>query len=224
MFFAHLVQFSLSSFSCLFCLIHFLYRQKSNNIADVLLRYKEGHKKSWVKPAATSAASATALNIIQATGNKASASIVEAIGQGQAEAVRTVVGAPTLSTQLPVLSSHCPGWVCFAEKTQPQAIPYMSSVKSSQQIMGTLLKDICLNKKLLPAGDGASAGADTPAKEATNGVFFVCIQPCFDKKLEASRLVRIKCLIFCLTLYWSCLNFCCSLFFCVQLGLLPRRY
>jgi hypothetical protein len=208
-FLAHLVKFSLSSFACLFYLFQFLYRQKCDNIpfwCDVLLRYKEGHKKSWVKPAATSAASATALNIIQATGNKASASIVEAIGQGQAEAVRTVVGPPTLSTQLPVLSSHCPGWVCFAEKTQPQAIPYMSSVKSSQQIMGTVLKDICLNKKLLPAGDEASAGADvnaTPAKEATNGVFFVCIQPCFDKKLEASRLVRIICLFFCLTLYWS---------------------
>jgi hypothetical protein len=42
---------------------------------------------------------------------------------------------------LPVLSSSCPGWVCYAEKTQGAAVlPYLSTVKSPQQIMGTLLK------------------------------------------------------------------------------------
>lgn len=42
---------------------------------------------------------------------------------------------------LPVLSSSCPGWVCYAEKTQGASVlPYLSTVKSPQQIMGTLLK------------------------------------------------------------------------------------
>jgi iron only hydrogenase large subunit-like protein len=42
---------------------------------------------------------------------------------------------------LPVLSSSCPGWVCYAEKTQGASIlPFLSTVKSPQQIMGTLLK------------------------------------------------------------------------------------
>jgi hypothetical protein len=50
-----------------------------------------------------------------------------------------------LQTHLPVLTSHCPGWVCYAEKTSPQAIPYMSTVKSAQQIVGTIVKNLILS-------------------------------------------------------------------------------
>lgn len=73
-------------------------------------------------------------------------------------------------TQIPVLSSHCPGWVCYVEKSQPQAIPFLSTVKSAQQIMGTVVKQ-CMGG----------------VREEE--VYFVSVQPCFDKKLEASRLV-----------------------------------
>lgn len=41
----------------------------------------------------------------------------------------------------PLLASACPGWICYAEKTHGELLPYISNVKSPQQIMGTLVKD-----------------------------------------------------------------------------------
>ena len=79
------------------------------------------------------------------------------------------VGAPSVPLTKPMIVSSCPGWVCYAEKTQPQSIPYLSSVKSSQQILGHVIKNHIHEK-------------------SRRGVFLVSIQPCFDKKLEASRL------------------------------------
>lgn len=36
-------------------------------------------------------------------------------------------------TDLPMLASACPGWVCYAEKTHGDyALPYISTVKSPQ--------------------------------------------------------------------------------------------
>ena len=48
------------------------------------------------------------------------------------------------ANELPLLSSSCPGWVCFAEKTAHQAVDYLSSVKSPQQILGSLLSTVTL--------------------------------------------------------------------------------
>jgi iron only hydrogenase large subunit-like protein len=40
-----------------------------------------------------------------------------------------------------MLASACPGWVCYAEKTQAATVlPHISSTKSPQAIMGTLVK------------------------------------------------------------------------------------
>ena len=45
------------------------------------------------------------------------------------------------SAPLPVLSSTCPGWVCYAEKVHGAAVTaHLSAVKSPQQIQGTLVK------------------------------------------------------------------------------------
>ncbi|KAJ7383618.1 hypothetical protein OS493_026804 [Desmophyllum pertusum] len=42
---------------------------------------------------------------------------------------------------IPMLASACPGWVCYAEKTHGSYIlPYISTTKSPQQIMGSLVK------------------------------------------------------------------------------------
>ena len=47
-----------------------------------------------------------------------------------------------------ILSSECPGWICYAEKIIGQwIIPFCSQVKSGQQIMGNLIKNI-LSKSL----------------------------------------------------------------------------
>lgn len=76
--------------------------------------------------------------------------------------------------KLPLICGACPGWICYAEKTQPQLIDNLSRVKSPQQIMGTLTKYFfpskLLNQSISPAH-----------------IFHVTVMPCYDKKLEASR-------------------------------------
>lgn len=43
--------------------------------------------------------------------------------------------------KLTVLSSSCPGWICYAEKSHGSFIlPYISKVRSPQQVMGSLVK------------------------------------------------------------------------------------
>ena len=79
--------------------------------------------------------------------------------------------SPTGKPATPILTSSCPGWVCYAEKTHPYVLPHISRVKSPQALMGTLLKTT-LSRKL-----GIS-----PAR-----IWHLAIMPCFDKKLEASR-------------------------------------
>lgn len=74
-------------------------------------------------------------------------------------------------TALPMLASACPGWICYAEKTQPNAIPFIDTTKSPQQIAGSLVKHFVSREHGIPATD----------------VYHVAVMPCFDKKLEASR-------------------------------------
>ena len=80
--------------------------------------------------------------------------------------------APTPSQpRKPILTSACPGWICYAEKTHPHVLPYLSRLKSPQALTGTLLKTV-LSKRL-----GISP----------NSIWHLAVMPCFDKKLEASR-------------------------------------
>ena len=80
-------------------------------------------------------------------------------------------GAYTTRPRKPVLSSACPGWICYAEKTHPHVLAHLSRLKSPQALTGTLLKTI-LSKQV---------GVD-PSR-----IWHLAIMPCFDKKLEASR-------------------------------------
>lgn len=64
------------------------------------------------------------------------------------------------------------GWVCYAEKTHGSlVIPHISTTKSPQQIMGSLVKDHL-----------ACELGRTP-----DSIYHVTLMPCYDKKLEASR-------------------------------------
>ncbi len=45
------------------------------------------------------------------------------------------------SGALPMLSSARPGWVCYAEKTHGEILPFIAATKSPQQVMGTLVKE-----------------------------------------------------------------------------------
>jgi len=72
----------------------------------------------------------------------------------------------------PILTSACPGWVCYAEKVHGSWIlPFISQVKSAQQIMGSIVKTH-LSEKL---------------KTLPSDIYHITVMPCFDKKLEASR-------------------------------------
>ena len=42
---------------------------------------------------------------------------------------------------LPMLASACPGWVCYAEKAQGDMLPMLSQARSSQAMMGGLVKE-----------------------------------------------------------------------------------
>jgi cytosolic iron-sulfur assembly component 3 len=73
---------------------------------------------------------------------------------------------------LPMLSSACPGFVCYAEKKYgSEVIPHISTVRSPQQIMGSLVKRVAAPRRGI----------------APESVYHVAIMPCFDKKLEAAR-------------------------------------
>ncbi|XP_036316106.1 cytosolic iron-sulfur assembly component 3 isoform X2 [Pipistrellus kuhlii] len=64
------------------------------------------------------------------------------------------------------------GWICYAEKTHGSAvIPYISTARSPQQVMGSLVKDFFAQLQHV-----------TPDK-----IYHVTVMPCYDKKLEASR-------------------------------------
>ncbi|KAF7884332.1 uncharacterized protein EAF02_004668 [Botrytis sinoallii] len=88
---------------------------------------------------------------------------------GAEEVIASMNGAE--ETKKPILTSSCPGWVCYAEKTHPHVLPHLSRMKSPQALMGTLVKTT-LSRKL-----GIS-----PER-----IWHVAVMPCFDKKLEASR-------------------------------------
>ena len=75
------------------------------------------------------------------------------------------------NSNLPMMTSSCPGWVCYVEKSQPHLLPYISSIKSPQAIMGTLIKQFWHLK--MP--------------ESQESIFHVTVMPCYDKKLESAR-------------------------------------
>ena len=116
----------------------------------------------------------------------------------------------------PLLASACPGWVCYAEKSIPEAIPLLSSLKSPQQVTGSLIKHLLSSfssapllssaidslatattatassvdavRHILPwSSSSSSSGSDRPRPVPANEIYHVTIMPCFDKKLEASR-------------------------------------
>jgi len=72
---------------------------------------------------------------------------------------------------MPQFTSCCPGWVNFVEKRYPEIIPYLSTCKSPQMMMGATVKNHYA--KL--------AGIDK------KDLYVVSIVPCLAKKHEADR-------------------------------------
>ncbi|KAK4551803.1 Cytosolic Fe-S cluster assembly factor nar1 [Recurvomyces mirabilis] len=88
-----------------------------------------------------------------------------------ADEAQQALDTPSDDLKRPVLTSACPGWICYAEKTHPYILPHLSKLKSPQALTGTLLKSV-LSKTLGVRPDQ---------------IWHMAIMPCFDKKLEASR-------------------------------------
>ncbi|CZT48083.1 probable Cytosolic Fe-S cluster assembly factor NAR1 [Rhynchosporium secalis] len=97
--------------------------------------------------------------------------VMQSMIAGEGNANGDEAGSATKQPKKPILSSSCPGWICYAEKTHPHILPHLSRLKSPQALMGTLLKTT-LSRKLGISPDR---------------IWHVAIMPCFDKKLEASR-------------------------------------
>lgn len=90
----------------------------------------------------------------------------------QREFIQRYKSKDTQPGSLPMLSSACPGWICYAEKTHGDYIvPYLSTTKSPQAVMGSLVKNY-FSKKM---------------GKLPNQIYHATVMPCFDKKLEASR-------------------------------------
>lgn len=81
-----------------------------------------------------------------------------------------LLAAEEVSPKKPILTSACPGWICYAEKTHPHILPHLSRLKSPQALAGTLLKSVLARYGVPPSR-----------------IWHLAVMPCFDKKLEASR-------------------------------------
>ena len=73
--------------------------------------------------------------------------------------------------ELPLITSCCPSWVDFMEKFHPDMIPYFSSCKSPQAIVGALSKTYYAKKSRIDQSK----------------IFVVSIMPCTAKKYEITR-------------------------------------
>ncbi|MFO8067764.1 MAG: NADH-dependent [FeFe] hydrogenase, group A6 [Bacteroidales bacterium] len=72
---------------------------------------------------------------------------------------------------LPMITSCCPGWVKFAEEFYPDLLPNLSTCKSPQQMMGSVIKSYWAEKTGNKAED----------------IYSVSVMPCTAKKFEAQR-------------------------------------
>lgn len=67
--------------------------------------------------------------------------LVDAGYQPSDVASEMLTGLPPSSSPLPCIVSSCPGWVVYCEKTQgAKILPYLSSARSEQSVMGTVIK------------------------------------------------------------------------------------
>lgn len=123
---------------------------------------KFGNGFTWVLDTNVARQAALVLGADEVLGGIAKGSSIGGGGGG---------GTTATGPARPVLSSACPGWVCYAEKTHPHLLPHLSAVKSPQALMGTMLKTTLSRKLGIPA----------------SRIWHLAVMPCFDKKLEASR-------------------------------------
>lgn len=95
------------------------------------LQAKKRHKVKWERPDTSLALSAAVTEMVESKDH-----VVRDDGW-----LRVITeSAADVPRSLPVLCSECPGWVCYVEKTSPEAIPYLSNVKSGMATTSWLSK------------------------------------------------------------------------------------
>jgi iron-only hydrogenase group A len=72
---------------------------------------------------------------------------------------------------LPMITSCCPGWIKHAEQSYPDFIPNLSSCKSPQQMLGSVIKSYWAEKEGI----------------APENIFVASVMPCTAKKFECDR-------------------------------------
>lgn len=105
-------------------------------------------------------------------------------------------------SNLPMIISHCPGWICYSEKSlNSSVIPLLSKVRSAQQLQGILVKTLTLEiynqllfiYKFRLKNVNRAARSTKPMFTQDDcfirqaDIFHVTIMPCHDKKLESTR-------------------------------------
>ncbi|POM85561.1 Iron only hydrogenase large subunit, C-terminal domain protein [Cryptosporidium meleagridis] len=118
------------------------------------------------------------------------------------ETKREFISRYKAKSDLPMIISHCPGWICYSEKSLSSSVlPLLSKVRSAQQLQGILIKTLTLeiyNQLLFlyKFRFSSSYGTDINIKSTftqndnfveQNDIFHVAIMPCHDKKLESTR-------------------------------------
>ncbi|GIL60598.1 hypothetical protein Vafri_15126 [Volvox africanus] len=78
---------------------------------------------------------------------------------------------PHSEEPLPMFTSCCPGWIALLEKSYPDLIPYVSSCKSPQMMLGAMVKTYLAEKRGI----------------SPNDICMVSIMPCVRKQGEADR-------------------------------------
>ncbi|OII74462.1 NARF-like protein nuclear prelamin A recognition factor [Cryptosporidium ubiquitum] len=105
------------------------------------------------------------------------------------------------NSNLPMIISHCPGWVFYSEKSLDNSvIPLLSRVRSAQQLQGILIKTLTLEiynqllflykfRLINPYRIRSIKYTFTKYDEFVDqkDIFHVAIMPCHDKKLESTR-------------------------------------
>ena len=87
------------------------------------------------------------------------------------EEATELVHRVTTGGKLPMITSCCPGWVKYAEEFAPDMLDNLSSCKSPQQMMGSMINNYYAEMKNIDPAD----------------IYSVAIMPCTAKKFEAQR-------------------------------------
>lgn len=80
-----------------------------------------------------------------------------------------VVAAKKQNTGKSLVVSSCPGWVKYCEQFSPEMLPYLSTLKTPQQISGAVIKSV------------------VPVTERKPRIYAVSVTPCTAMKFEARR-------------------------------------